>query len=429
MPKHVTSILNALRPLCLYNGILGLTIFEMPIGIPWPKLSILYAVVRSIIYVYFFWQFRRMSHINYFAIETMITTIRIIHLSNIFIAVVSTILGFKNYKEVKTFAKKITLADETLEIFGIDPEYKATFDLCMQAIFIWCFGSCVILSSDLAIAYYYFDDFYDMLVRVLLFQFPLILNLTNELNFYLIIYILGTRFERLNSVVQSATSSALQPDDLKNHNKYQNTMKKYINKVTVQPVHYNKNRNNIEFVLRIVRQLHLDLCAMSREVNDTFSKQLSLQMAATFLLLTGFGYCTYVVYIDVNYSLAKKIHHFYTLGIWIAMSIFRIMCVIRVTVNVSEESQKTSQLAHEIQVSRWQKKITDEIHQISLQIMQHPLYFTASGLIVLDFGFVRGFVGSVTTYLMILIQNEPDMVKAANALVEVSSDNETSSKS
>lgn len=81
----------------------------------------------------------------------------------------------------------------------------------------------------------------------------------------------------------------------------------------------------------------MDLCGISRRVNDTCSKQMSMQMAATFILLTGFSYGFYLVYNEPHLPFNHKVQHYISITVWIAISIFRIIHVVRISVNVTTE--------------------------------------------------------------------------------------------
>ncbi|OXU27129.1 hypothetical protein TSAR_012995 [Trichomalopsis sarcophagae] len=440
--KAPISFRDTCLPILWLNRILSMIVIEVPEGRPWLMLSIIYATAKWVGYGYLLWYTVKNDESRMNSIPIMAAVFQVILYVNIVIAVLSTYLGLANYKvstsqgefsvidksnfllpkKYELYFKKIELADETLEIFGIDPEYSSGYKDYMKITAVWSLGGALVCATDFAIACYTFSSIPYGIIRILVFEIPMVLNPMVELNFSLMINAIGTRFERLNALIQSVAVTPLQSMNSRNFNKYQNILNRNQSKIAVKPNYYYKNRNNIELLLRTSRQLHLDLCATSREVNDVCSRQMSMQMAAKFLLITGFAYCLYLIYNDPNIPLSSKLQHYISLGAWIVINIARMIFVVRTSVNVTSEAQKTSQIAHEIQVSKSQSNLIDEIHQLSLQIMQHPLFFTASGLLVLDFGYVRGFVGSVTTYLMILIQNQSDMLKAATTLANPNND-------
>lgn len=64
---------------------------------------------------------------------------------------------------------------------------------------------------------------------------------------------------------------------------------------------------------------------------------MSLHIAATFIVLTGFSYCIYNIYQDRNLSFIKKIMHYKVFGLWIITSISRIILIAHVSTEVSLE--------------------------------------------------------------------------------------------
>lgn len=79
--------------------------------------------------------------------------------------------------------KKITLADETLEIFGIDPEYDLAHKEITRVTLLWCGGGIFMICSNIAMTYYIYETLFDVILLIFFLEFPLILNPIVELNF------------------------------------------------------------------------------------------------------------------------------------------------------------------------------------------------------------------------------------------------------
>lgn len=90
-------------------------------------------------------------------------------------------------KKNALFCKKIQLADETLEVFGIDPEYSLGLKDNIKMVAIWSLGSAIVFASDLAIACYTFSSVPYAIIRVIVFEKPMMLNPIVELNFSIMI--------------------------------------------------------------------------------------------------------------------------------------------------------------------------------------------------------------------------------------------------
>ncbi|XP_014227435.1 gustatory receptor for bitter taste 66a-like [Trichogramma pretiosum] len=428
MKREIKNIVEAYQPLLWLNRILGLAVFEVPIGRVWFFFSIFYALIRSLAYGFLLWYAFLLIPPMPLSYHSVMLMFRIIVYINVVIASVTTILGIYNHKKTKKFFKNVSMIDATLECFEIEPVYYDDLKENLRLVLAWLTGVIIIFTCDLILIYAIFDHLGHALAVVVAFEIPLQINSMIEVNFIVYIRTIGRRFEKLNELIKNITTHPSQNDlqhvkslDLLSPKK----TKKNKNKISVRSSSYIKNKYDVEIILKMSRQLHLNLCTTSREVNQTLSKQISMQIASSFFILTGFGYCIYLVYHLPNVSLPRKIQLFCSLGAWIVVIVWRMLQVVRTTVKVSSEAHKVSQIAHEIHVTKFQSKLVDDIHQLSLQVMQHPLFFSACGLIVLDFKYVRGFVGSVTTYWMILIQNQPDMIRAANVLVSSIDDNST----
>jgi hypothetical protein len=94
----VTNVAETFRPLFWLNGILGLAVFEIPSGHPWLKLSITYAIGRSIAYGLLLWYGVFIMPSKQYSNSIMTRVYQVILFFNVGIAAISTILGFINYK-------------------------------------------------------------------------------------------------------------------------------------------------------------------------------------------------------------------------------------------------------------------------------------------------------------------------------------------
>ncbi|KAL2746788.1 putative gustatory receptor 28b [Vespula maculifrons] len=65
---------------------------------------------------------------------------------------------------------------------------------------------------------------------------------------------------------------------------------------------------------------------------------------------------------------------------------------------------KTGDIVCELYEPSTSKEFRAEIRDFTLQLIQNPLTFTTCGFFYLDHTLIRNVIGSVTTYLVILIQ-------------------------
>lgn len=94
----VTSLEDALKPLLWLSSIMGLSIFENPTGNPWPKMSFLYASVRSAIYGYGLFYVIVYIPTKHYITPIIFEVLKIILVFSVATSIVTTIFSLKYYK-------------------------------------------------------------------------------------------------------------------------------------------------------------------------------------------------------------------------------------------------------------------------------------------------------------------------------------------
>ncbi|XP_043468792.1 gustatory receptor for sugar taste 43a-like [Leptopilina heterotoma] len=164
-------------------------------------------------------------------------------------------------------------------------------------------------------------------------------------------------------------------------------------------------------VLILVRYLHMELSKISWELNRIYEKQLMMKMGAHFIIITGLLYNLFTFFYFVNETLKDKLRILISTTIWFSVYCYRFLKINTTCARVSAEARKTRNILYELKNSNKDKEIIEEIEEFGLQLTQRPLAFTACGLSSLDYDFVRRFIASVTTYLVLLIQFSPEIRK------------------
>ncbi|XP_047371098.1 gustatory receptor 68a-like [Vespa velutina] len=74
-------------------------------------------------------------------------------------------------------------------------------------------------------------------------------------------------------------------------------------------------------------------------------------------------------------------------------------------------AMNTGDILYELYEPSTSRKFRDEIRNFMFQLIQNRLKFTACGFYDVDHTFIYGIIGSITTYLVILIQigGEPNV--------------------
>ncbi|KOC64980.1 hypothetical protein WH47_04570, partial [Habropoda laboriosa] len=79
----------------------------------------------------------------------------------------------------------------------------------------------------------------------------------------------------------------------------------------------------------------------------------------------------------------------------------------------------TTEILRELGNSYLDDSIKDEMEQFSLQLILHPLYFSAGGFVSLDNKLTTVFFGTITTYIAILLQmsSTPNAMKSLTQIL------------
>ncbi|NP_001177461.1 gustatory receptor 48 [Nasonia vitripennis] len=404
----VENVTRTLTPVLWLSRFSGLTVFEMPAGTPWPKFSAAYALFLCSAYGTMIWFGETFIVKETTSVPLVIFIYALVKYVNAFLAAVSFAVGLLHYKKTMKFTKRLKHVDETLKVFGIEPEYAASRKENIRIVLIWIVATVFQIIGDAAICFVIYDPAYIAILKFFIFHIPFQSMSLLELTFAMKISTVRSRFEKLNALFQNVLENPVLPMHFKHVNKYHNILRRQHSEEG------DRNRKNLELLLMTSRQLHLELCAITREINEVYGKQLAMSIAAKFIYVTGYGYVFYLYYNEPSISLSIKILN----CTYIAYNLTFITVMMIYFIGQSVAAQKTTQIAHEMPVTQSQTKIIDEIHQFSLQVTQHPLEITAASLFTLNFAFMRGFIGSMTTYLIILIQYQPNIAAAAKSMID-----------
>ncbi|XP_040171432.1 uncharacterized protein LOC120904957 [Anopheles arabiensis] len=169
-------------------------------------------------------------------------------------------------------------------------------------------------------------------------------------------------------------------------------------------------------IINDIKNLYTHLHLLSLNINKAYGAQLIFILMTLFVTLTTLlYYCTMKLFRQVLYMLwlgqwvtpAELLPTFWevlsTLS-WAFISTFRILRICNVCNSAKNEAQKIGSLIHGL---GWKTNCPDTksmVRLLSLQLHQQRIEFTASGLFTIDHGLMFNIVGSLATYLLILIQ-------------------------
>ncbi|XP_029160045.1 uncharacterized protein LOC114932038 [Nylanderia fulva] len=121
------TIQAALSPLLIVGSFCGLSFFEYPLGRPRLYLSSLYFLITWSLYVYLFYSLVYITKI-YLVWTNLIVII---------CAIVSMFISLFRYKKLKTCLYKLSVVDDTLEMFGTSKEYRLLYKWTIKMTIGW----------------------------------------------------------------------------------------------------------------------------------------------------------------------------------------------------------------------------------------------------------------------------------------------------
>lgn len=79
--------------------------------------------------------------------------------------------------------KRLTLADETLRIFGIDPDYTLEYKSIVKKIILWSIVAVTVFACDFLLNCFVLGNIREAIILTIVFNTPLLQNPMVEMNF------------------------------------------------------------------------------------------------------------------------------------------------------------------------------------------------------------------------------------------------------
>ncbi|KAF7413833.1 hypothetical protein HZH68_002322 [Vespula germanica] len=176
---------------------------------------------------------------------------------------------------------------------------------------------------------------------------------------------------------------------------------------------YKANKNLMK--LKRIKQIHLELIKCAVILNKAYGRQILLSMSSSLIIIVTVLYNLYSVLIIKEYdNRIKSIHvHF----CWIFHFIIKVFIISNICETTMTEksifnsfiflyAMNTGDILYELYEPSTSRRFRDEIRDFAFQLVQNRLTFTACGFYDLNHTFVYSIIGSIATYLVILIQAE-----------------------
>ncbi|XP_076222331.1 uncharacterized protein LOC143174389 [Nomia melanderi] len=155
-------------------------------------------------------------------------------------------------------------------------------------------------------------------------------------------------------------------------------------------------------MIQEIRFIHLQLCRITKLVNNVFGMQLMVYTVVVVIYLSSILYYLYTIFVGSS-SDTFQIRVFSLLPDPLYMW-SKIILVTSICERAAKEANKVIVIIHECSIYDIDTELKDEVSQFSLQISLNQVGDTKCNLLPLNYSFIRQWISSMTTYLVIMIQ-------------------------
>ncbi|XP_033351081.1 uncharacterized protein LOC117234204 [Bombus vosnesenskii] len=346
------------------------------------------------------------------------------------------IIGLYQSKNVSALIKQIDKVDEHLKKLGIEIDYRSLHR------HITIIGSFWLLNAVVESAV-----FIKILIQNLLLPWTALIvfiycYITNAQSIVLYeynttIYWLGSRIKMINELLEtfllekdkvkaedSNTETIFEPShNVRNRFELNNWLSE--RSLNVPEVSTTSGVSNVKqkivqekvHMLRQIRFVHLQVCKVSRMVNDIFNAQILIYTITTLLYFT---ICVYNLYMTLHRGSNAVKDQLDIILIYMLDSVVGTLKIVLMSYDCEYtigQANKTIGNIHAYPVHEGNAELTDEILHFSWQISYTQLEKTKSVDYILNYGFVRYCFNFVISYLVIMVQWSQNLIKNGPILI------------
>ncbi|KAG7207306.1 hypothetical protein KM043_008973 [Ampulex compressa] len=374
--KGPKNLEDSIAPIAWLNRIFGLGIFEIPQGHPRVVFSIIYVATGIGVYLTLFsWAIFALeddqASYEQFSVLFVLTV-------NVLVAFLSVLLAWCNTKNHKRIITKCSEADKVLQEFGVETSHAATFrrTVIIVCLFIICAVFICIIDVFWILSAYSVTR--AVMINVLV-HVPSLVNSVVDITFASHVWCLGNKIEKLNELIGKICLCTKTGFFVGRKSAQSATCRKMLT-ITGQ----DSRRDMIRHVVQTSREMHLSFVRIARGINRTYCLQVLLELAVQFTIITAALYNIYLAIMKPSVSRLPAQDRILRMCLWALLNTGKILFLNGIC-----------------------DKVSREIQQFSMQTILRPLNFSAFGFFNLNNEFTRTFFGTVTTYLVILIQMTP----------------------
>ncbi|XP_043284499.1 gustatory receptor 68a-like [Venturia canescens] len=163
------------------------------------------------------------------------------------------------------------------------------------------------------------------------------------------------------------------------------------------------NGSDRKSFIQIIKHVHLEITLVTKDLNDIYGQSMLMHLGIDFVLFTSCFYMLYGLSTQAHTETRLFIIAMMALS-WIVPFLLRVLLIIDVCESVTNEAKRTGQRIYHFTHSEEDSEFSDEIKEFGLQLYNCPVHFSPVGFFTLGYEFMGSFLGTVLTYLIILIQ-------------------------
>ncbi|XP_033351098.1 uncharacterized protein LOC117234218 [Bombus vosnesenskii] len=339
-------------------------------------------------------------------------------------------IGLYKSKDVSALIKQIDKVDEHLKKLGIEIEYRSLHRHITIVGSFWLLNAVVTSVIFIKIL---IQNFLESLAEFITFDYFYITNAQSVVlyEYNTAIYWLGSRFKIINELLETfllekykvkAEDSNTETISEPSHNfrnRFELNNWRSERSLNVPEVSTTSSVSTVKqkivqekvHILRQIRFVHLQVCKVSKMVNDIFNAQILIYTITTLLYFT---ICVYSFYMMFHRNPNYIIDRFDMTLIYMLDSIVGTLKIALMSYDCEytmRQANKTIGNIHAYPVHEGNAELTDEIHHFCWQISYTQLEQTKSVHYILNYGFVRYCFNFVISYLVIMIQWSQNLLK------------------
>ncbi|XP_076763180.1 uncharacterized protein LOC143430686 [Xylocopa sonorina] len=397
------TINHAILPLSWINFLLGMAEFNFESKRFTKFFEYLYTVCSLLILntACSYWLTRFTEYVVIYTFNGTQALLRIVFGLNMFALNVLVIASRYNAKKLRSAMSLLESCNRKLETMGLPNKYHDLFEYQITCLTL---SGCSMFLYTAVVYYFNFEPSTPVLIKLSLTVIAVIssINITVcSASFCIWINYLKLKFGQLNKLLRGMLTTT---NDSPQHKRVLAMNYDFKNKKFTSLRNGDvKGSDGNASTMRAVKQMHLELIKISRIINASYGIQILIMMTLSSIFTIGLLYTSYrIIWLDLTTD--ELLQQLIPTLCCIFTNVWQMFYVNRACTKTSTEAEDIGDIVCELYEPSTSKEFRAEIQDFTLQLIQNPLVFTACGFFELGNTFIQGAVGSITTYLVILIQ-------------------------